>query len=574
MGILEFLDAIGASARAPQAMAAMPPRADAPRSPAPDPYAFGDLTSETARRAYEDMLALAGMGGQATRSMLPESVNQYVPDWLAQGGDYGLAGLTGLLGAAETGAGALGEGVEAVQRGIGMDGRYAPGGSARALQADLMGMMEGSGFAPEGRMVAGLADAVGPQARAGLLDMIPNEYGGANLGGLYYALGRLPEGTLENAVPFTRRGSEDFAPRRAGDSRAKDPSLYTDFSTIKQDRIAPAEWEVTGRRLQGLSDTPTTMTPADIKNKFDVLYGYPADATMLDVIIDSVNGVRLPNPTLQQAGHTFTDRPVYGFASEPQAMAARNNAWQAAMDEGQRVAVSPMVMGPKGGDFSQHVGQTMAQLIRGAENEIDPSFAPNLPGNASEYLTGLLDPRLPYFIEGLKGGERGKFMKALDTGPAAKAGVPSAAAARWATTDPNLMGASLLDSGYRLFEPAKDDFLRRHGGELHSTYGAIVDKAGPSMTMGGPRPWYLMYPDLAFPRMNASTKPGANMPKANAMPKDLRGFQMNPNLRQDIDQQWVDVNSKYDEIRASEGKDAADMFAMDALLARASRMAR
>jgi hypothetical protein len=170
MGLLEIL-------------AAMPPRADAPRSPAPDPYAFGDLTTETARRAYEEMLALAGMGGQATRSMLPESVNQYVPDWLAQGGDYGLAGLTGLLGAAETGAGALGEGVEAFQRGIGMDGRYAPGGSARALQADLMGMLEGSGFAPEGRMVAGLADAAGPLARAGLLDMIPNEYGGVPLSG-------------------------------------------------------------------------------------------------------------------------------------------------------------------------------------------------------------------------------------------------------------------------------------------------------------------------------------------------------------------------------------------------------
>lgn len=181
MGILEFLDAIGASARAPQAMAAMPPRADAPRSPAPDPYAFGDLTSETARRAYEDMLALAGMGGQATRSMLPESVNQYVPDWLAQGGDYGLAGLTGLLGAAETGAGALGEGVEAVQRGMGMDGRYAPGGSARALQADLMGILEGSGFAPEGRMVAGLAEASSPLVRAGLTDIIPNEYGGVRL---------------------------------------------------------------------------------------------------------------------------------------------------------------------------------------------------------------------------------------------------------------------------------------------------------------------------------------------------------------------------------------------------------
>ena len=62
MGILEFLDSIDASARKPRDIYAMPPRADAPRSPAPDPYAFGDLTSETARRAYADMLALAGMG--------------------------------------------------------------------------------------------------------------------------------------------------------------------------------------------------------------------------------------------------------------------------------------------------------------------------------------------------------------------------------------------------------------------------------------------------------------------------------------------------------------------------------
>lgn len=152
-----------------------------------------------------------------------------------------------------------------------------------------------------------------------------------------------------------------------------------------------------------------------------------------------------------------------------------------------------------------------------------------------------------------------------------KANIPSVAATRWATMDPNLIGADLLSSGYRVFEPAPSDVIRRHGGDIHATYGAYVNKVGPSMTMGDPRPWYLMFPDVAYPSMVSATKKGANMLRTDALPKDLRKFQMNTKLRQTIDPEWVDVNSRYDEILASQGKEAADLFAYDALVNRATR---
>ena len=159
-------------------------------------------------------------------------------------------------------------------------------------------------------------------------------------------------------------------------------------------------------------------------------------------------------------------------------------------------------------------------------------------------------------------------MKAVDTGPAQSAGIPSVAATRFATMDPNLINSNLLDSGYRMFQPEQTDFVYRHGGDLHSTYTGAVNRVGDSMTMGDTRPWYLMFPDVAGPKMEAATKPGANRLNTNAMPKDLRAFQMNPQLRQTIDDQWVEANMRYDEILRSEGKAAADDYAYDALISR------
>lgn len=398
--------------------------------------------------------------------------------------------------------------------------------------------------------------------------------GSPNITGVVNSVNAIPEESLANAVPFTRSGSDYFDAPRADGGRAKDPALYTPFSTIKQTQTAPSDWEVTGRILTDQLETPTTMTAEGLQAAgFTDMYGFPADATMPATIIDTVNGRRLENPVLQQAGHAYTDYAGRGFASDYPVMTSKNNAWQQTYDEGGKPIVTPMVMGPKGGDFSQHVSQTQAQLIRDAANagEIDPNFVPKLPENMRGNFVGLLDARLPAYLESLTGGQRGALMKALDTGPAQNAGVPSVAATRFATMDPNLINANLLDSGYRMFQPEQSDFILRHGGDLHSTYTGAVNRVGDSMTMGDTRPWYLMFPDEAGPKMEAATKSGANMLNTNAMPKDLRAFQMNPKLRQTIDNQWVDTNMMYDEILRNEGKAAADQYAYDALLTRMYR---
>ena len=88
------------------------------------------------------------------------------------------------------------------------------------------------------------------------------------------------------------------------------------------------------------------------------------------------------------------------------------------------------------------------------------------------------------------------------------------------------------------------------------------------MTMGEVRPWYLQFPDFAVPRMIDNTPSGSNMLNPNAMPKELRSMQMNPNVSQKIDDQYEDMNMIYNEILKSQGKDAADMYAMDAALNR------
>lgn len=471
--------------------------------------------------------------------------------------------------------------VRGIERGMQASGQaFDPNsgltGGARALKAvdattETLGALLGLGGSKAALKGAEplIEDALAAGARFGA-----EETGSVNLGGLYNALGRVPDEALANATPFRRTGAENFAEPRRVAGRAKDPALYTEFSTLKQDRIAPYDWEVTGRKLAGMEEPSLFMRPEDIAERFDAIYGYPADATLNNTIIDSVNGVELPTPILQQAGHTFIDNPRLGFASERNAMASRNNAWQEGMRENLRVGVTPMVMGPKGGDFSQHLGQTQAQLMMGAADRIDPNYMPNLEALREAGLTGLLDPRMPYVLEQLKGGARGSFIKELDKNPAMAAGVPSVAATRWATMDPNLVGADMLSSGYRFFEPLRTDAIRRHGGELHATYTGAVNKVGPSMTMGEPRPWYLMFPDEALPLMEASTRKGSNMPNPKAMPKDLRKFQMNTKLRQMTDREWVDVNSKYDEIKAAKGKEAADMYAIDALLARANRRSK
>ena len=164
-------------------MAVPPPRPDAPGEAAPRrEYQFGDVGRQSFSRAVDNVSNIAGAGGEVTRSLLPEDWQQTFPDAVLAAGDYGLAGLTGLLGGVETATGFMGDAVEGLQRVTGLEGRYAPGGSARALQRDLMGMFEATGAGPEGRMLAAISGAARPGIARGVMDFVGDEAGALRLG--------------------------------------------------------------------------------------------------------------------------------------------------------------------------------------------------------------------------------------------------------------------------------------------------------------------------------------------------------------------------------------------------------
>ena len=450
--------------------------------------------------------------------------------------------------------------------------------------------MEGAAF-DAASLITGLGAA---SAGRGLLDYDPNVMrAGAGRpsqniprqiteNNVLSAVDRLSAEDLAAAEPFMR--TSGFAAPREGGGRSRDPALFSNFSSKKQTGVPPSEWTVSGRSLPTSVQPPRDMTAEQLKRQgFTDLAGFVADSTSGNEIIDSINGLQFPSSVMQQAGHAFGDNiNDLGFMSEAGALTSKTNAWGKMMDDGGRVAVTPMTMGTSGGDFSQHQAMNLVQAIRAAESQIDPNFVPLVGAakNNNRLLPegmGLLSSELPEYLASLKGGQRAAFVKALDTSPALAAGVPSVGAVRWATMDPNLIDQPALSSGYRVFEPdladreLRDFFVYP---ENHGSYDAAIKRVGENMTMGAPRPWTIQFPDEAYKKIMDSTPSGANMPMVSAMPKDLKSFQMNPKLSQTIDNQWVDANMTYDEILRKRGKEQADLYAIDAMMNRAQMSGR
>tara|TARA_R110000744_G_scaffold230657_2_gene348839 strand:+ start:116 stop:2278 length:2163 start_codon:yes stop_codon:yes gene_type:complete len=388
----------------------------------------------------------------------------------------------------------------------------------------------------------------------------------------------LTQADLDAATPFTRTSGFD-APR-VGGGRAKDPALSNRYSKKKQIGVPPSDWSVSGRRLESKIDAPRLVDAEGLQESgFTDLFGFVADGTMANTVIDKINGVEFPRSVMQQGGHEFGDnKNALAFMSDGGAMSTKANIWDKLAESGGRPAVTPMTMGASGGDFSMHQTMNLVQMIQGMADNIDPNFVPLVGAakNNNRLLPegmGLLSPELPEYVAGLNGGQRAALVKSLDTAPALAAGVPSVGAVRWAATDPNLAGVPSLSSGYRVFEPETKEFFTLPGN--HASYDTAVDRVGENMTMGNDlRPWYLQFPDEAFPKILASTPSGANMLNVDAMPKDIRGFQMNPKMSQTIDDQYVETNMKYNEIARTEGREQADLYAIDALVNRAMMSGR
>ena len=445
------------------------------------------------------------------------------------------------------------------------DPRLSRNADLLAANASKSGGLLGAGLGEAQRQARGILDVRDPANQD-----IPRQLPENNV---LSPVDSLTQADLDAATPFARASGFD-APR-AGGGRAKDPALFNRYSKKKQTGVPPSDWSVSGRRMESKVDTPREVSSEDLqKLGYTDLFGFVADGTMANTVVDQINGVNLPRPVMQQGGHEFGDnKNALAFMSDGGAMSTKANVWDKLVDAGGRPAVTPMTMGPAGGDFSMHQTMNLVQMIQGMLGDIDPDFVP-LAGAAKNNKRllpegmGLLSPELTEYVAGLNGGQRATLMKSLDTSPALQAGVPSVGAVRWASTDPNLLDVPSLSSGYRVFEPKTKDFFTLPGN--HASYDTAVDRVGDNMTMGNDlRPWYLQFPDEAYPKILSSTPKGANMLNVDAMPKDIRGFQMNPKMVQSIDDQYVEANMNYDEILKTKGKEQADLYAIDALVNRA-----
>ena len=137
---------------------------------------------------------------------------------------------------------------------------------------------------------------------------------------------------LETAVPFTK--TSNFAQPRVGGGRAKDPALFNSFSTKKQTGVSPSEWEVKGRKITSGIETPDYKTVEDIRKEgFTDLFGFTADGTYADTIIDEFNGIKLDRPVMFEGGHQYGDGGL-GFASDEAALRSKQNAWAKNLDAG------------------------------------------------------------------------------------------------------------------------------------------------------------------------------------------------------------------------------------------------
>ena len=511
-----------------------------------------DFTGEDAAKFIAEATPIIG-DAMAAKEVWDEATSEN-PNW-ALVGALGGATLLGLIpGVGDAAAKAVKAGARGLLDIVPSDAIYA--GKSLA-EGDFQGIFDAFG------------DGVQAKSLSAASSNVPRQMPSNNV---LDPVDRLTPEQLAGAVPFER--ASGFAEPRAGGGRAKDPALFTPFSSKKQSGVAPSDWSVSGRRLSSETEAPQLKSAEGLQDAgFTDMFGFVADSTMGDTIFDRINDVELPRSVMQQGGHEFGDNiDGRGFASDDVALGTKERAWRQAVDDGGKPIVTPMTMGTAGGDFSMHETMNLAQLIGAMSDSIDPDFVPlrGAAKNNERFLPegmGLLSPELPAYLSNLKGGERAAFVKSLDTAPALKAGVPSVGAVRWASTAPELAGQPLLSSGFRAFEPKTGGFFNY--GDNHASYNATIDRVGENMTMGELRPWYLQFPDEAYPKMVASTPKGSNMLKTEALPKDIRGFQMNPNMSQKIDNQWVDAQMTYDEILKNQGKEAADMYALDALVNRA-----
>lgn len=362
-------------------------------------------------------------------------------------------------------------------------------------------------------------------------------------------------------LDFVIKGSDYFAPPRAGTSRAKDPALYSPFSMVKH-KNAPYNYVVKGQQLSDQLIPPSVIDPASLLGK--TMSFATGDRTSNQRMIDEVNEYLLRNRPLTFGGPEYMDQIMRGaWASEKNPMKAKANALKGVSDLDNILAYMPM--SERSGDFSRHMAEVYGDMLSSSGNlnnfranakKIDEVLRDRFP--SVKNMPSIADPTFPDWLANQKGGRRAQFIKFFDSNQMRELGVPDVAAARFAVTNPDLMLSDTASVGYRFATPKK-------GADIvisddHPSYNALLprEEGSKSMTFGFEVPYTIGARDTALPK---AAKTGTIL----AQPKDVKSYMSNPNLRQFIDQQFVDEVSTYGDYLKRHGKERADEYATSLL---------
>jgi hypothetical protein len=257
------------------------------------------------------------------------------------------------------------------------------------------------------------------------------------------------------------------------------------------------------------------------------------------------DGPPLAVPVDLQGGHGFmaanVDRGHVWASNKGVVSTMANRARTLAEKEGAPVYLPFTAMGERAVDFSHHVSDTLAEMIKDARivrrapiaSDFDRAMKMDrrdFKGDPS--FPGIKSPDLREYLASAPGAVRNKFAKLMDTAKYQDAGFPSVAEARFAVTDPRLLNEPIGAAGLSISRVGPGAITEP---STHRTYNTALrgDYVGG---LGQSVPREIMYPDI----VTAYARQGFHPQGLDFLM--LRG---RAPVFQRADQQWLDNLMKY-----------------------------
>ena len=227
------------------------------------------------------------------------------------------------------------------------------------------------------------------------------------------------------------------------------------------------------------------------------------DITRGGGLLTGMNDFVFETPVKLQAGKNYgllvPEGDDFGWASGQGITTDYANSMRAAQKElGEDIPVNLMyaTMASEGGDFALHTGETFAELVKGAK--ISKADQEVINEHVKKYVdpdfVGIKSKNLRSYLKELGGGKRAALLKSLDKQNFYKVGLPHVGSARYAVTEPEMLGVPSFMSGASFFriDPSKPMTYRP---DLHSSYPYSVPRIGDMKKLDFNVPSPLLFPD-------------------------------------------------------------------------------